>query len=77
MVKIDLELEKTSEKNDTSKEEDDANWEVKSSQVGLLNATEVKADEALKEATRYAHEETIAYTKQELGQALANFVPRK
>ncbi|HCT95833.1 5'-nucleotidase C-terminal domain-containing protein [Vagococcus sp.] len=75
VVKIDLELEKTSEKNDTSKEEDDADWEVKSSQVGLLNATDVQADEALKEVTRYAHEKTIAYTKQELGQALANFVP--
>lgn len=50
-------------------------WEVKSSQVKDISLAKVAADDAVKEATKDAHENTLAYIKEEIGQASDDFLP--
>lgn len=66
MSRIDLDMVY----NDTSK-----TWEVTNATVEDINLSKVTADESVKEATKDAHEETVAYIKEEIGQASDNFLP--
>ncbi|MGX6969455.1 5'-nucleotidase C-terminal domain-containing protein [Vagococcus bubulae] len=52
-------------------------WEIKTSTVEDVNLAKVEADNAVKEATKEAHDATIKYIKEEIGQASDNFLPEQ
>ncbi|MEG0551804.1 MAG: 5'-nucleotidase C-terminal domain-containing protein, partial [Vagococcus sp.] len=66
MVKIDLNLEKT-----------DGKWKVKDSHPETLSVKGVKGDEAVKEATKEAHDKTVDHVNEVIGEAKDNFLPEE
>ena len=50
---------------------------VKTSTVADVNLTKVEADNAVKEATKEAHEATVKYIQEEIGKASDNFLPEQ
>lgn len=68
VVRIDLELEKEEGKED---------WNVTESTPSIISAKGVVGDEAVKAATKEAHEATQNYVNGVIGTATANFLPEE